>query len=48
MYAWLRAELLHQPASVYLDYLDIYRVARATFSENHLLDLDPWDEPLMD
>ena len=48
MYSRLIAKHPDQPAGVYFDYLDVYRVARATFSGNHLLDFepgDPWDEP---
>ena len=48
MYARLIAKHPDQPAGVHFDYLDVYRVARATFSGNHLLDLeldDPWEEP---
>ena len=36
-----------QPSSVYFDYLDIYKAARATFSRKHLLDLimdNSWDK----
>jgi hypothetical protein len=48
MYARLIAKHPDQPSTVYFDYLDVYRVARATFSGNHLLDFEPsdsWDEP---
>ena len=48
MYARLIAKHPDQPSGVYFDYLDVYRVARATFSGNHLLGFeldDAWDEP---
>lgn len=48
MYARLIAMHPDQPSDVYFDYLDVYKVARATFSEEHILDVeldDPWDEP---
>ena len=46
MYARLIAKHPDQPSGVHFDYLDIYKVARATFSGDHLLDLeldDPWE-----
>ena len=39
MYARLIAKHPDQPSGVHFNYLDVYRVARATFSGNHLLDL---------
>ncbi|KAN0118727.1 hypothetical protein V8E52_004838 [Russula decolorans] len=48
MYARLIANNPYQPAREHFDYLDVYKVARATFSGDHLLDLDeddPWEEP---
>ncbi len=48
MYARLIAKNPDQPASVYFEYLNVYRVARVTFSGNHLLELEldkPWNEP---
>ena len=48
MYASLKAEYPDQPSSVNFDYLDVNKVARATFSVNILLDVEianSWDEP---
>ena len=48
MYTRLIANHPDQPSGVYFDYLEVYKVTRATFSSNHLLDVeldDPWDEP---
>ena len=48
MYASPKAEYPDQPSSVNFDYLDVNKVARATFSGNILLDVeiaDSWDEP---
>ena len=48
MYARLIAKHPDQPSGVYFDYLDVYRVVRATFSGNRLLDFelgDAWDKP---
>lgn len=47
MYSRLIAKHPDQPAGIHFNYLDVYRMARATFSGNHLLDLepgDPWDD----
>jgi hypothetical protein len=44
MYARLIANNPFRPAREHFDYLDVYRVARATFSGDHLLDLDE-DDP---
>jgi hypothetical protein len=38
MYASLIAKHPDQPSGVYFDHLDVYKVARAAFSSNHLLD----------
>ena len=48
MYARLIAKHPDQNSDEHFNYLDVYKVARATFSGNHLLDLeleDPWDDP---
>ena len=48
MYASPKAEYPDQPSSVNFDYLDVNKVARATFSVNILLDVEianSWDEP---
>jgi len=48
MYAHLVAKKPDQPAGLHFDVLNIYKVARATFSGDHLLGLEldnPWDEP---
>ena len=47
MYTRLIAKHPDQPSWVHFDYMDVYRVARATFSGNHLLDRDlsdSWEE----
>jgi len=44
----VEASRLDQPSGVYFDYPNVYRITRATFSGNYLLDLeldDPWKEP---
>ena len=48
LYARLIAKHLDQPSGVYFNYLDVYRVARVTFTGNHLPDFklgNTWDEP---
>ena len=48
MYARLIAKHPDQPSSAYFNYLDVYRVARVTFTGNHLLDFElgnAWDKP---
>jgi hypothetical protein len=48
MHAQLLAKHPDQPSNVAFDYLDVYKVAKATFSGEDLLDLDwndSWDEP---
>ena len=45
MFARLTAKHPDQPSAIYFDYLDVCRVARATFSGNHLLDLELDETP---
>jgi hypothetical protein len=48
MYARLIAMHPDWPSSLHFDYRDVYKMAKAAFSGNHLLDVeldDPWDEP---
>ena len=48
MFSRLIAKHPDQNSDEHFNYLDVYKVARATFSGNHLLDLeldDPWDDP---
>lgn len=40
MYVRLTAKHPDHPSSIYFDYLDVYKVVRATFSGNHLLDVE--------
>ena len=40
MHARLIAKYLDQPTRVHFDYKDIYKVAKAMFSGNHLLDME--------
>jgi hypothetical protein len=51
MYTSLIANKPYRPAREHFDYSDVYKVARATFSDDHLLDLDgddPWEEQTTD